>query len=611
MKLACRSYCILSLLVAVIAGVTASLVSWNRAFATDASMASAEGFFPKAKLSQPVHQIKVTRDVMIPMRDGVRLAADIYIPTAKGKFPALVLRTPYNKTGDRADAEYFASRGYAVVLQDTRGRYASEGDFYFVLDDGWGEHKDGYDTVEWIADQPWCNGNVGSFGLSYTAMDQYMMAPTRPPHLKAMFAGMAFSDYYKHMRYPNGALRGTALSWMVERSESARHITTMEDWQAWLRLQNGSAVSFYRSFLAQDMLDWLDHPTRDAYWDQAAVYKRWQEIDVPIYHHDGWYDRFTEAITQNFNGVLKNGMSEKTRKSQKLIIGPWPHTAQGPRVIGDIDFGPAAEVDLNAVRLRWFDYWLKGIDNGIMNESPISIFVMGRNTWRYENEWPLARTQNTPYYFHGGSGNPSFSLNDGVLSSAKADDKKPDQFVADPLNPLPTIGGDDFGSGQTGQGPKDQRPVEAKSLTYTTEPLTQDIEVTGPVTVVLYASSSAVDTDFVAMICDVHPDGYSQILRNNALRASYRESLEKRVPLKPGEMYQLTFQLNPISNVFKAGHRIRVSISGSSFPKYVPNTNSWKQFGDDTEILKATNVVYHDAAHPSHVVLPIIPATGN
>ena len=508
--------------------VVAILLAYSSsAVAQDASSVKKEGFFPKSGLSQSVYGVRVTQNVMIPMRDGTRLAADIYLPIGERPFPVLLQRTPYNKSGGRRDGEYFAARGYAVVFQDTRGRYASEGDFRFLLDDGWGQHQDGYDTVEWIASQSWCNGNVGTFGLSYSAMNQYAMAPTRPPSLKAMFAGMAFSDYYRHLRYPNGALRGTAISWMVYQSEAMKPLNTLDDWMAWLRLQTGSAASFYRSFLAPDLLNWMDNPVYGTYWKQLAIEQKWSEIDVPIYHHGGWSDRFTEAITAHFGGVTRHGMSEKTRRSQKLIVGPWPHTALGPRVVGDIDFGAEAEVDLNAVRLRWFDYWLKGIDNGIMDEPPIKLFVMGKNAWRYEREWPLKRTQHTAYYFHTGGGNPTYSLNDGRLSPELPRDEQPDQFISDPLNPLPTVGGDDFGAGQYSQGPKDQRPVEAKSLTYTTEVLSENVEVTGSVEVILYASSSAVDTDFVAVISDVHPDGYSQILRSNILRASYRESLEK------------------------------------------------------------------------------------
>ena len=587
---------------AVMLGVTSGLILAGSNLALGETD---EGFFPKAKLSRPIHQVRVVTNIMIPMRDGTQLAADIYMPSGKGPFPALVERTPYGKSGGEEDGRYFARRGFAVVVQDVRGRFASEGDYYFLRDEAWGERQDGYDTVEWIAVQPWSSGSVGSYGTSYGGMNSYLTAVTRPPHLKAVFSSMAFRDLYREQKYPNGAMRGFALNWMVNYGTILRPLTTSADFQAWLKSQTGSATSFYRSLLSQEALDTFDHPSDGPFWHQWAIYKKWSEIDVPIYHHNGWYDRFTEGATGNFAGIVKSGKSEKTRNSQKLIIGPWPHGSSGPREVGDIDFGPEAEVEVNAVRLRWFEYWLKEIDNGIMEEPPVSIFVMGENKWRHENSWPIARTRHVPYYFRSGSHPPQFSLNDGVLSSQQPGGaEKPDEYVSDPLNPLPTVGGEANPDGPS--GPQDQRPVEARSLTFTSEPLLEDLEVTGQVQVVLYASSSAVDTDFVAMLSDVHPDGYSLYLRQQVLRARYRESLDKPVLMEPDEIYKFTFQLLPTSNVFKAGHRIRVSISSSSFPKWIPNTNSGKQLGEDTKLVQATNVIYHDSAHPSHVVLPLI-----
>lgn len=565
-----------------------------------------EGFFRKDHLSQPTNQVRVMTNVMIPMTDGTRLAADIYMPAKAGRYPALVHRTPYGKAGVRADGEYFAARGYALVAQDVRGRFVSEGDYYMLRDEAWGKNKDGYDTIEWIAAQPWCNGNVGSYGTSYSGMNSYLTAPTRPPHLKAMFPTVAFADFYHEQKYPGGALRLYALNWMIAQDILARHFRSNKDWTEWLKMQDGSAAGFYRSLLSQEFLDTIDHPDDGDYWQPWNVSKQWSQIDVPIYHHGGWYDRFTEGATANYAGITKSGFSEKARKSQKLIIGPWPHSSAGPRQIGEVDFGAEAEVDMNAVRVRWFDYWLKNIPNGIMEEPPISIFVMGGNYWRHEKEWPIARTQYVPYYLHGGAGKPAFSLNDGTLSTEQPKDEKSDEYVADPRNPVPTTGGEGNEGGLP--APQDQRPAEAQSLTYTTEPLKQDVEVTGQVKVVLYASSSAADTDFVATLTDVFPDGRSQYIRNDLLRARYRNGSYKPALLKPGEVYTFTFLMKPTSNLFKAGHRIRVSVAGSSFPKWLPNPNSGKQFGEDTELVKAKNVLYHDAAHASHVVLPIIPA---
>ena len=557
--------------------------------------------------SQPVYQFRLEKDIMVPMRDGTTLATDIYFPETDEPVPALVMRTPYNKDGNSRYGEYYASRGYAVVVQDVRGRYKSNGVFYNYLNDGYDEHKDGYDAIEWVGTQPWCTGNVGTMGISYLGHVQYLTAPTRPPHLKAMMPGMAPADYYGEMRYSGGALMGQAPYWEVSNVAMVRDLNSKDKYDEWLSISKREEAPSLLNFFAKPFMEWLDHPADGPYWWRTAVYRHYDEIDVPILHHGAWYDRYVMGIPRSYEGVTKHGRTEKTRRSQKLFMGPWTHTDRGPRMVGNWDFGPEAEVDINAVRLRWFDFWLKEIDNGVMDEPPVRIFVMGDNKWRLENEWPLARTQYTKYYFHNSNtGEPTYSLNDGLLSTqVPPANGRAASYRHDPHTPLPTVGGDD--TRWSKGGPEDQREVDKLSLTYTTPILTEDVEVTGNPTFVLYASSTAVDTDFTAVISDVHPDGAAMIIRSNIIRAKYRESFDKPVLLEPGQTYEIPIRMAPFSQVFKKGHAIRVSIASSSFPKWVPNTGTGLDFGKGTRTRPAQNTLYHDATHPSHVVLPIIP----
>ena len=334
--------------------------------------------------------------------------------------------------------------------------------------------------------------------------------------------------------------------------------------------------------------------------------EQWDQIDTPIMHYASWYDRYPHSQVGHFNGIQAQGMAN-ARDTQRLFVGPWLHGAGliNARVIGDLDFGPEAAIDYNALRLRWFDYHLKGIDNGIMDEPKVSLFIMGANTWRRENEYPLAREVRTDYYFRPDTADSIDSLNDGTLSTEAPGDEGSTSYEYDPRDPVLSIGGDLF---IQPMGARDNRPADRRSLTFTTPVLEEDTEVTGMPTVELWASSSAVDTDWTVTITDVHPDGYSQTLRQNILRARYREGDEAPVLMTPGEVYKFTIQMYPISNLFKAGHRIRMTVSSSSFPKWLPNGNTGREMDEDMPVVIANNTIYHDAEHPSKVILPIIPA---
>ena len=571
------------------------------------------GGTPRLLLSQSFE----CQEVMVPMRDGVRLATDVYVPRqGVGPWPVILQRTPYDKRAcNYEDAKYYAARGYAVVVQDERGRYRSEGEYYWWRDYGWGERQDGYDAIEWAGTQPWSNGKVGTMGLSYPCINQYMTAPTQPPHLVAMFCSQGLVNAYKELMYREGAFSLRLFPWLAGQRELgpgrmldglAGEPATPETWLKWYTQMKESGLTFREAILSPMVRDYLDNPYYNDYWRQFAVDEQVEKINVPIFHYGSTYDRYTKPQTDFFNAVRKRG-GPGARDSQKLMLGPWVHGAGHitNRVIGDLDFGPEAAIDYFALRLRWFDYHLKGIENGLYDEPPIRLFVMGDNTWRDENEIPLARTVYTDYFLRTGPSGSINSLNDGLLSTQRPGDERPTSFQYDPLRPVPSIGGDLFLPGLSGA--RDHRPADRLSLTFTTPPLEADIEITGMPRIVFFVSSSAVDTDWVVTITDVHPNGYSQPLNQKMLRARMREGYERPVFITPGEVYEFTLELHPISNVFKKGHLVRIVLTSSSFPRFMPNDNTGKELDETTEVVVATNTVYHDRTRPTRVILPLIP----
>lgn len=555
------------------------------------------------------------REVTIPMRDGVKLAADLYLPAnVPGPYPVVLERTPYDKNdcGNR-DAQYLVRRGYAVLIVDERGRYRSEGEYYWWRDFA----KDGYDAVEWAGTQEWSNGKVGTQGLSLGCHNQYQTAPTRPPHLAAMFCAQAASNPYKYLTYQGGALHLIMPTWLLTRNEMASpfrlnvpgrsgYVGTAETWTQWYTTKQQRGLDMGRSMISRMLEDIVSNPNYNEYWRQHAVDERMHEIDTPIFHYASLYDRYPLTQVRLFNGIRKQG-GPRGRAGQKLLLGPWLHGAGEvtARVIGDLDFGPEAAIDYYALKERWFAYYLKGIDNGVMREPPVRVFVMGANTWRDEHEFPLRRAIPTDYFLRSGPSGSIDSLNDGLLSRDRPSQETPDSYKYDPLEPVPTIGGDLF---IQPNGARDHRPADRLSLTYTTPPLDADVEITGIPRAEFYASSSAVDTDWVVTISDVHPNGYAQVLRQNLLRARFREGFEKPVPMKPGEVHRFEIEIYPIANLFKKGHRVRLTMTSSSFPKWYPNGNTGKHMDEETAGVVATNTIYHDAARPSRVVLPIVPA---
>jgi putative CocE/NonD family hydrolase len=353
--------------------------------------------------------------------------------------------------------------------------------------------------------------------------------------------------------------------------------------------------------------DWLAHPDYDAYWKPLNVEEVFHTIPIPVHTLGGWFDIFSQGTLRGFVGMSQKGATEKARRGSHIVIGPWGH---GPsQKFGALDFGASANVDANHVQLRWYDYWLKGMDNGLASEPPVKLFVMGRNEWVYEREYPLARTEYRPFYFTSG-GRANTSGGDGRLVWTKlaAAPAALDRYRYDPADPVPSTGGNNCCGTPTAAGPQDQRPIERREdvLVYTSDVLQDELEVTGPVKVVLYASSDAVDTDFVAKLVDVYPDGASYNMAEGIVRARYRDSLSKPSPLKPGEVYRFEIDMVGTSVAFQKGHRIRVHVTSSHFPQFDRNPNTGDKFGTSAAVKSAQQTIYHDAARASHVLLPVI-----
>ena len=565
----------------------------------------------------------VERNVAIPMRDGVVLRADIYRPAADGSFPTLVYRTPYRKDGIiEGGHEPTVSRaprlGYALVVQEVRGRYNSDGEFRPYHQEG----RDGYDTIEWAAAQSWSNGRVGTFGLSYPGAVQWLAAMEAPPHLVSIFPAMTFASG-RHFFYHGGAFNHDWIRWIavniapdvrVRRGmEGARsHAEARKEWEVhrweWERflplrdfpLLEGIAPWYY---------DWLAHPDDGPYWSFADVVSAHPGMNVAALNFSGWYDSNYGPLgaIANFTGMRERAATPEARRGQRLILGPWDHgdPQEYETGLGPIDFGPNATFDYYGLVFRWHDRWLKGIPNGVDESSPVRLFVMGENVWRDEEGWPLERARPVPYYLHSGGSANSLS-GDGLLSLVEpAGEEPPDRYLYDPADPVVI---ESFESG----GPFDQAAVERRRdvLVYTTPPLEKDLEVTGPLTMHLFVTSSAVDTDFGVMLCDVHPDGVSYNLlplEAGYLRARYRNSEAGPEPLIPDEPVELIIGGMVTSNLFRAGHRIRVQVSSSRFPVFDRNPNTGDPFGTSTRVVTARQTVLHDSGHPSRIILPVVP----
>jgi putative CocE/NonD family hydrolase len=558
--------------------------------------------------------IVVEKNVEARMRDGVVLRADIYRPPGPGKYPVLLRRTPYSKH-DRGDVPRFralAARAYVVVVQDTRGRYMSDG-----VAKPHDEAEDGFDTIAWVRTLPYADGKVGMWGGSYLATTQLLAATLQPDGLVALFPSSSYSSRYD-MVFQGGAFYlNDGLGWNLGQAIDVRRRTyapqadrdgpigldaderrtLRERWLWHVPLKSMDALELRR--FAPGYIEMLEHPTYDAFWETFDIAAKHSRFEAPAHHLTGWYDTLLTGTLKNYSGLRARAANDTARRYQRLVVGPWTHA--GPTMssttIGDVDYGPAAGMDAHALQERWFDAWLRA---GAQHEppaafdgAPVRIFVMGDNKWRDEQEWPLARAKLTAFYLHSG-GSANTLDGDGSLSLTAPAAETRDEFSYDPWDPVQTgaIGG-------YSRIPSDQRPTEKRRdvLVYSSAPLERDLEVTGPLSVTLWVATSAPATDFTAKLVDVHPDGTARAINDGILRGRF----------VPGQTTEIAIDMGATSNVFHAGHRIRLDITSSNFPRFDRNPNTGEAFGEATQLRRAAQAVYHDTAHASRLMLPVIP----
>jgi uncharacterized protein len=568
-------------------------------------------------------EMNFTENVAIPMRDGTILRGDVMLPSCSGRHPVLVYRTPYGKHFAHKEENTFkkaVARGYAVVVQDVRGRYASDGEFAPYQNEG----RDGYDTIEWAAHQEWSDGNVGTFGLSYPGAVQWLAAVENPPHLKAMVPAMTFSTP-RNFFYSGGVFDGSWLNWiwiniapdLRQRKNLPGPRTREEAASTWKseheRMQRFLPLRDLPDLkqVAPFYYEWLSHPPADPWWDWAELRNKYDRVHAAVLNLSGWYDEAygPDGATTNFEGLLAARHGEKNPRT-RTIIGPWTHGGQEESRSGERDFGPTAAIDYDELILRWMDHYLRGIDNGVEREKPVRLFVMGTNVWRDEDAWPLARAKEQSYYLA-----PKAPGAATRALSASPSEAAPgfSTFLSNPAHPV----SDPYEK----YGAHDYRALAGRDdvLVFDTQPLTADTEVTGPIRAEIYLDADVPDLDLWVRLLDVATDGTALNLISpglDVLRASYRnyrfpESLEKGTfkpdLLSSGKIYRLDFDRLLASNVFLAGHRIRVQISGAFFPHFSRNL----QTGESEVTTSRTQIAHirirHDAAHASRIVLPIIP----
>lgn len=603
-------------------------------------------------VSRPEFEIRMESNVGVPMRDGVELATDIYRPQAEGTFPVVLVRTPYKKEMNELQAKFFARRGYVYAVQDCRGRFASPGEWEPFVN----EAEDGYDTVEWLAAQLWSSGAVGMIGASYLGWVQWWAARNRPPHLTTIIPNVSPPDPYFNIPYEYGAFFLLGSIWWADILESeatadlsGKTIMDVSDKEYAVILRDLPVIDLDVKVLGKEnpyWRKWIEHPSNDDYWAPADFLDHLEDLDIPVFHQSGWFDG--DGIGSKLN-YLK--MASYGHPYQKLVLGPWGHTDQATRRIGDQDFGQEAILDLQTEYVRWLDHWLKGVDNGIEREPLVSTFVMGTNKWLHGDTYPLEGTVMTKYYL-GSGGGANTSKGDGTLSPQPPPaGSPPDRYVYDPGDPTPSpnfyvspeqmrklerAGAESGGDPADEEGPADERAAakQAKDksrdsveeelekrrafhakvneerrdiLVYNTPALEKSLTFVGPVSAVLYASSSAVDTDWFMRLSRVDAGGRVYSLVEGKIRARYRDSFSRPELLKPGEVYEYHLDLWQTGITVPVGERLRVEVASASFPVFSRNLNTGEHNETATEFVEAEQTVYHDAEHPSHILLPVIP----
>jgi len=573
-------------------------------------------------LSAARYEVKVQSGVGVPMRDKLKLATDLYLPAGEGRFPVILVRTPYKKEMVELQARYYARRGYVVAVQDCRGRFSSPG----VWEPFVNEAKDGYDTIEWLARQPWSTGQVGMIGGSYLGWVQWQAARERPPHLAAIIPNVAPPDPFYNFPYEYGTFFMLGAIWWADIQDS----NATADLGGVARSRIGEK-KYMQLLLPLPVIDldkavlgkensywrrWIQHPSNDAYWEQASFSDRLKNVRIPVFHQSGWFDGNGIGSKLNYLGMKRHG-----HPNQKLVLGPWGHTDTASRRLGDRDFGAQALLDLQRDYLRWFDYWLKGIDNGILQEPLVKIFAMGSNQWLEGPVYPLPVTRFEKWYLASG-GSANTSMGDGRLTTQlPAAGGQPDRYTYDPGEPTPVPSYFE----ETEEEEKITRSADEKKkireahhekvtqarrdiLVYVTEPFKEPLTFAGPISATLYASSSARDTDWFMTLIEVDEKGKLFNLAGGNIRARFRQSTKKPELLKPGQVYEYKLDLWQTGITIPKGHRLRVEVASAFFPLFSRNLNTGGHNEVETKYVKAEQTIYHDARRPSHVLLPVIPA---
>ena len=539
---------------------------------------------------------KMLYHLPVEMRDGVRLATDVYLPDAEGQFPTLLIRDIYSNgsTGVRLRyAKWATSNGYAFVFQSARGRYDSEGKWYPYFQ----EINDGDDTLTWIAEQGWSDGQVGMFGSSYLASVQWLAALNGNPALVALAPAVSPGNYYRDVAYPGGAFSLLSRArWGIGLVGSRTNMAFPVDWINGIDHLPLETLGESVGFNVRHFQDWLAHPTYDAYWRPLDLEARASEMSVPALNIGGWYDVFLRSTIGSYKTMTEEAATETARNGQRMIIGPWPHGWNSSQTVGDLDFGADALIGVDELLLEWFDYWMK--DGDEPSGKPIRIFVMGENVWREEDEWPLANTRYTDYYLHA----------DGGLSTdAPSSSRGRLRYTYDPADPVPTLGGNIMEP--TLRGPYDQAPLDDREdvLRFQTEPVTEPTEITGPISAELYAETDARDTDFMAKLIVVKPNGMAFNLVDGVIRARFREGFEQEKLIEPNTVYKYTIDMWATSYLLEPGDRLRIDVTSSNYPRLARNLNTGAPFAKSTEMKVARQTVHMSDRYPSKIILPVVP----
>jgi uncharacterized protein len=560
----------------------------------------------RSTLSKPEYGVTVDKKVFARMRDGVKLAADVYRPDREGKFPTILVRTCYGRELSALQyGSFFARRGYAVVSQDVRGRNDSEGTFDPLRQ----EEADGSDTLDWVAAQPWSNGDVGMIGASYLGHAQWMAAKSGNPHLKAIIPEVAPPDPQFNVPY-NGGILVTGSVWWARAVEDISRIGHEQvDWVQKLATLPISDLDTAFGLKLGLLRTWISHPPHDRWWDAQSYQRDFSKLDVPALNVSGWYDGDQPGAPSNFVGMRKGAKSERSRKGQWLLMGPWTHFFNTASRIGDLDFGSQALIDLDSVCLRWFDHYLKQIDNGVEREDPVLVFTMRENAWHREKDWPLPQTRWTKLHL-AGNGKANARNGGGTLALAADAASPPDRYAYDPaVLPETKVDFDDLTHARAVRDlAKD--PERADMLYFTSPPLAAPVEITGPITATLSVSTDAKDTDFVVTLARVSPSGVVTGIRSGYRRLRYRSGYDREDFAKPGETSTLDLDLWATGIRLEAGERLRVHVSSTAFPGIMRNLNTGEPDATATKIVVAHQTIFHDAKHPSFVTLPVIPREG-